>query len=294
MLKNTILIFLFLICSCAKQKIVTPSSALGLKGWRYQLQNLGVRSLKKIEDGDHLLWVIDYSKDGSDDQAFTLTQIKSLKRNNNFICAYLSLGEAEDYRFYFKNLNRSLLVSANTNWHGNFPVRFWEKEWKEVVQTYLKKIISAGFDGVFFDVVDVFHTFKEEKGYAEKMAHLIVDLHKYSLQLNPNFKIFLQNGGDIIHYLNKDTKELLLAAIQGLSFEGVIFNYQLADLPFLNNEQVEENMKFYQQQGKWVFSLEYPKNNQQIDQYINKIKKIKGVFPLATDKDLKGQYFWDH
>jgi cysteinyl-tRNA synthetase len=45
-------------------------------------------------------------------------------------------------------------------------VRYWDKTWQNIIygnnDTYLKKIIDAGFDGVYLDVVDAFEYFEEK------------------------------------------------------------------------------------------------------------------------------------
>ena len=52
----------------------------------------------------------------------------------------------------------------NPNWPGNYKVRYWEQSWKDIIygndNSYLKKILDAGFDGVYLDIIDAFEYYE--------------------------------------------------------------------------------------------------------------------------------------
>jgi len=56
------------------------------------------------------------------------------------------------------------LEEENPNWEGNYKVRYWEPEWQDIIygndSSYLKKILDAGFDGVYLDIIDAFEYFE--------------------------------------------------------------------------------------------------------------------------------------
>mgnify|MGYP003109633024 FL=1 len=84
------------------------------------------------------------------------------------LISYMSIGEAEDYRFYWqdewdkKELN--WIDSENPNWPGNFKVRYWNDDWKKIIlgesNSYTQIILNAGFDGVYLDIIDGFWYFE--------------------------------------------------------------------------------------------------------------------------------------
>ncbi|MGD9620815.1 MAG: endo alpha-1,4 polygalactosaminidase [Mycolicibacterium sp.] len=82
--------------------------------------------------------------------------------------AYMSIGEAEDYRYYFeagwKQGSPSWLDTENPDWAGNYKVRYWEQGWQDIIlngpDAYLNRITAAGFDGVYLDLVDAFEYFE--------------------------------------------------------------------------------------------------------------------------------------
>ncbi len=106
--------------------------------------------------------------------SFTQSEIEELKTKNNggkrLIICYLSIGEAEDYRYYWQeswNTDKPAWLEAeNPDWEGNYKVKYWDAGWQQVIfgndNSYLKKIIDAGFDGVYLDIVDGFEYFEEQ------------------------------------------------------------------------------------------------------------------------------------
>lgn len=84
------------------------------------------------------------------------------------VLAYLSIGEAEEYRYYWRASWQEepphFLVEENPNWPGNHTVRYWESEWKAVLfgspEAYLDRILSSGFDGTYLDIIDAYEQFE--------------------------------------------------------------------------------------------------------------------------------------
>jgi cysteinyl-tRNA synthetase len=88
---------------------------------------------------------------------------------SRLVIAYMSIGEAEDYRYYWKPewdvTPPSWLVEENPDWPGNYKVRYWDPEWQSIIygtdDSYLGRILAAGFDGVYLDIIDAFEYFEE-------------------------------------------------------------------------------------------------------------------------------------
>jgi len=107
-----------------------------------------------------------------DDIEFTSTEINQLKLKNNggkrLLISYMSIGEAEDYRYYWNDSwsvgTPSWIEAENPDWEGNYKVKYWESEWQDIIygnnNSYLKKIIDANFDGVYLDIIDAFEYFE--------------------------------------------------------------------------------------------------------------------------------------
>jgi cysteinyl-tRNA synthetase len=104
--------------------------------------------------------------------AFTAAEINSIKQKANggirkVIC-YMSIGEAEDYRYYWQSFWAGVpphwLVAENPEWAGNYKVKYWDREWKNIIignpGSYTSRIINAGFDGAYLDIIDGFEYFE--------------------------------------------------------------------------------------------------------------------------------------
>ncbi|MDI1255681.1 MAG: endo alpha-1,4 polygalactosaminidase [Flavobacterium sp.] len=104
--------------------------------------------------------------------ALTATEIDSLKVKANggsrLVICYMSIGEAEDYRYYWNPdwaINKpEWLKAENPNWPGNYKVQYWNSDWQHIIygnnDSYLKKITDAHFDGVYLDIIDAFEYFE--------------------------------------------------------------------------------------------------------------------------------------
>lgn len=100
---------------------------------------------------------------------FTKKQIEELKIKDNggkrIVIAYLSIGEAEDYRFYWKKKwnkkKPKWIIKENENWEGNYIVKYWSPEWKNIIKEYQKKLDEIGVDGYLLDTIDTYQYFEE-------------------------------------------------------------------------------------------------------------------------------------
>jgi cysteinyl-tRNA synthetase, unknown class len=103
---------------------------------------------------------------------FTRSEINALKHKANGglrkVVCYMSIGEAEDYRYYWQpvwsGVSPSWMVAENAQWAGNYKVKYWEKEWQHIIygndNSYTAKILDAGFDGAYLDIIDGFEYFE--------------------------------------------------------------------------------------------------------------------------------------
>ncbi|MBP7239324.1 MAG: endo alpha-1,4 polygalactosaminidase [Saprospiraceae bacterium] len=107
-----------------------------------------------------------------DGNAFAPAEIDQLQSKANggkrMVVAYMSIGEAEDYRYYWLpewNAHKPSWMNAeNPDWAGNFKVQYWNPEWQSIIfgndDSYVHKIIDAGFDGVYLDIIDAFEYYE--------------------------------------------------------------------------------------------------------------------------------------
>lgn len=114
------------------------------------------------------------------DQLLTKDDVARLQCKPNgakrLVIAYMSVGEAENYRYYWKQEwtkhKPTFLENENPDWKGNYKVRYWDSKWHQIlygagdkekfVNSYLGKIVYTGFNGVYLDVLDAAMYFEEK------------------------------------------------------------------------------------------------------------------------------------
>jgi len=105
-------------------------------------------------------------------EQFTTAEVAQLRTKANggkrMVICYMSIGEAEDYRYYWQsnwtNNKPDWIAKENPDWPGNYKVKYWNEEWQGIIyknsDSYLSKITTAGFDGVYLDIIDAFEYFE--------------------------------------------------------------------------------------------------------------------------------------
>lgn len=66
---------------------------------------------------------------------------------------------------YAKNQARGYISFAAPHWAGNSKVEYWDPAWQAVIfgsaEAYLDRILAAGFDGVYLDIIDAYEYFED-------------------------------------------------------------------------------------------------------------------------------------
>ena len=130
-----------------------------------------IRDLKAT-DYDAIIMDLFFEDEHGNQKMLTSDDVNSLKRKKNggtrLVISYMSIGEAEDYRYYWQSFwdrgPPQWLAGENPDWPGNYKVRYWDGGWQEIIfgqkDAYLDRIMSAGFDGVYLDIIDAFEYFE--------------------------------------------------------------------------------------------------------------------------------------
>lgn len=263
-----------------------PSGGLTLaevNDFAYWLQDidLGVLGASRFD-----LAIIDYSRDGGDAGKFSRDEIAALKESAGgpkVVLAYISVGEAEDYRWYWRASwepgDPSWLGPENPEWPGNYPVRFWNPEWQAIVFEYLERILAAGFDGVYLDKVDVYEEWSNERPTARAdMAAFVGKIADYCRARKAGFYIVPQNGHELID------EDGYAEKIDGLGSED---NYYDGNDPVPPGDVAYrlDYLEKYVAAEKVIFVVDYCRRADLIDDvYARAIPR--GYVPYCTVRDL--------
>lgn len=280
------------------------SHAQPFKNWGYQLQGYQhPNDLPRIYNKKNLLWVIDYSADGSAQSAFTALQIKTLKRKKQLVIAYLSIGEAEDFRYYFKKMPPQVLAAKNPEFPDNYKVHYWAEQWQRIFlknskhygRSYLDRILDAQFDGVYLDIIDAFDYFAKDpasrRAKAQQMAEFVMKIAEKARRRNPKFLVIPQNGTTILDHL--PDPQPYINTIDGVGIESVFFGGDKWENNPLNiNHQVLRHIDRLKKQGKFVLNVEYISDKDKIQRLRQLQKKYHINNLITSDRALKGFLVW--
>ncbi len=296
--------------------------------WGYQLHSYSEKDLMRIQTSQKTLWVIDYSMDGTGALQFSSQMIDSFKKNQNLIISYFCLGEAEAVRFYWDHISPNIFIFENDIQQGlpykkeyinfytlhngqkvlsrsneefvdNFPIKYWSKEWQEMLyksrESYLNKILDSHFDGVYLDTVDAFEYYQDEhvEKMAVKMAELVIEIGKKGKERNPNFIILLQNGVWMYELLEShpQLRDQLFSYVKAFGIEDLFYPGEGNNNGYDFNKFHEYDYikKIRESYDVTFFTVDYIPGAtiEEKKKYFEKAKK-KNLIPVISDRDLGG------
>lgn len=208
------------------------------------------------------LFVVDYSADGTDAHAFSPAEVALMQRGGRKVLCYFSIGEAESYRFYWnpqwKEAPPAFLGAENPDWPENYKVKYWHEQWWDLVlKPYMDRILAAGFDGVYLDIVDAywywFEQGRELETCASDMIRLIVRIGNYLRQRGgANLIICPQNAEGIFADAPEEAVARYLNTIDMIGVESLLFNVTPEDRTYRI-----EMLARAARAGKIVLDIEY-------------------------------------
>jgi uncharacterized protein (TIGR01370 family) len=176
------------------QKIVTPKTGM------YVLQGVDPAAVAAAPFDIKVIEI--YNDNG---QLFTPVQVAQMGGGpgNGLLLGYFSIGEAEVWRDYYNTIPKAVIGPEDPQWPGCYQVAYWTPDWKSVASAYIDRMIQAGYDGVYFDIVDEYQLAWAKNNVpsgdaAGAMVNLIKSLRDYAHTKNPNFKIWVNGGEELL------------------------------------------------------------------------------------------------
>ena len=239
----------------------------------------------EIKNSNYDLIIMDYSADGSELEEFTKDDVDDMKSSGDeekLLLAYISIGEAEDYRYYW-NISWApgspiWLEEENPDWEGNYKVKYWMRGWQDVIYDYLDRIILAEFDGIYMDLIDAYEYYETKISHSDwRMIDFVVNISFYAkARMGNDFAVFVQNGDELLSnstYLNN---------IDGIGREDLFYDDEETDED--DREDAIDNLNKALDEDKAVLVIDYPSTEYKYDFYKNCIDN--GFLPYAAERDL--------
>jgi cysteinyl-tRNA synthetase len=282
------LILMLLLPACKAASPPEPGRDwLAIKDFLYQLQR--ARPDRIGETAFDLVVVSISAAGGSREQ---IENLKHSPGGDKLILCYMSIGQAENYRFYWqREWSRNpppWLDKADTVWAGDYWVQYWHPEWQAIIygspESYLDQILELGFDGVYLDRVDTYYYYQEQEREtaAQEMVDFVLDFTEYAREKVPGFGVFPQNAEEL-GMLFPD----YLAAVDGIGVEDLYYGYPRDHEPSPADWTAEREAVLDQwvEAGKLVLTIDYTGKPDQIaDAYARALEH--GYVPYVTDRSL--------
>lgn len=285
MVNKRIILFFFLISFLFTPTVEsTTRNWDGVGAWIYLLQDI---SVDKIKDANADLAVIDFSYDGSTENAILRADVENMKLGSpsKLIVSYISIGEAEDYRSYWQESWQtnppSWLDSENPDWEGNYKVRYWDPAWQHIIFDYLNHILTAGFDGVYLDIIDAYEYYEDTRPTAaQDMINFVIAIANYTrIVAGEDFGIFPQNGADLL------THSDYISVITGIGQEDTYFADTNVKQDSSETAHIESRLDLITAMHKLVLTVDYATTSGNVAHAYDS-SSSKGYIPYVTRRDL--------
>ena len=251
------------------------------KSWTYQLHG----NVAPIAGGAADVAVIDW--DHVHDRGMLARLKQKPGGGRRLVIGYLSIGEAETYRGYWKSCcagkSPSWLTGKTQGWSGNYVVRYWDPAWKAIVRQQLSAMLEAGLDGVYLDRADSWESMRKENSNARgAMIALVKELSAQARGRNPNFAVMVQNAEELL------TDASYVAAIDAVAKESLF--YGVAGAGRRNSagdiSASLRDLKRAQSNGKSIFVIEYL-SGEGVERARSDIR-AQGFVPFVASRHLSG------
>lgn len=243
---------------------------LAVNDYLYQLQGL---SLANAGASKFDLIVTDYSRYGDAASQWTPNQLKNLRNSSGgpkILLAYLSIGEAENYRYYWqkgwKPGSPAWLDAEDPGWPGDYRVKYWDPAWQAIIfgqaGAYLDRIIAQGFDGVYLDLVDSYELYPGRPTARQEMIDFVKAISAYAKSKRPTFKVVPQNASPLVN------NAAYLAAIDGIGQEELSYGWNSVDeatTPTTVRNGITANLDKVVAANKLVLVVDYTRQQAKID-----------------------------
>lgn len=281
-----VLVLLLALVAVAPAPAAAPRPWSAVTTWGYQLQRPDPATLAASPFD---LVVIDYSRDGSAERRFTPADVARMKvkpdGGRRLVVAYMSIGEAEPYRFYWRKEwrpgNPSWLLQPNPRWPDNYRVRYWDPDWQRRIfgspESYLDQIVAAGFDGVYLDIVDGYEDFQKTRRSARtEMVDFVTAIAAHARRSGGlDFGVFPQNAPDLLR--NRDYLEV----ITGIGKEEVYFLDTDEATEDEDRKDEEELLDRVVAAGKLVLTVDYCNETANVREAVNRSRR-RGYIPYCS------------
>lgn len=179
-------------------------------------------------------------------------------------------------------------------------MRYWEEEWRQLIFDYTDRLIAAGFDGAYLDIIDAYQYFIElgvpvelgvpdqgasdegDESPAQRMADLVAAIAAHARMKAPDFLIFPQNAPELASMVPE-----YLDHVDGTGQEDIYYGYDEDDVgsPTSVTAELEQYLDRFRERGKLVLTIDCATSADKVDDaYVRSTEN--GYVPFVTTREL--------
>lgn len=222
------------------------------------------------------------------DQINPLASFSAEDRLTTRLVGYLSVGEAEEYRWYWPRVRgKEFLVEKNETWKGDYRVDIRSHEWQQLLlEEVIPRILQQGYEGLFLDTIDTAPYLEGKdplryRGSTKALVQFIKDLRRKF----PTLLIYPNNGLEMLGEYATD--------VNGVFVEDLYTHYDfvskktLQTQPEITHDKESLLDQFRTRYQKPVMTILYEKEPKSpLAQYGIKRAEEKGYGWYVTSVDL--------
>ena len=171
----------------------------------------------------------------------------------------------------------------NPDWGGNYKVHYWDSAWQTIIFSYTDRLLDAGFDGAYLDIIDAYEYYAETRPTAaQEMAVFVAAIRAHARASDPDFYIFPQNAPELAAEV-----PAYLDSVDGIGQEDIYYGYDDDDVktPPAVTAELEGYLDVFKAASKLVLTVDYATTPAHVDDAYAK-SQAKGYVPFVTVRDL--------
>ncbi|MDF2232862.1 endo alpha-1,4 polygalactosaminidase [Albimonas sp. CAU 1670] len=231
--------------------------------WLYHLGDVNAARAEAIAATDADLVVTEWASYARKEAPYDAGMLDAMRGDDadRLIVSYLSIGEAEPYRYYWKQAWErdapAWLGEVNPEWTDNIKVKYWKPAWQKIVFDYAERIVEAGFNGLYLDIVDAWEYWRrkgpEGIDHRQEMIDFVARLREVveaklaDVDPDREFVVIGQNALTLLR------QQAYLDQIDGVAKEDLRFYYEYGrekTFDALPNSETKFSLKLLKQAEK--------------------------------------------
>lgn len=206
---------------------------------------------------------------------------KSYKKK---IYAYVSIGEAEAYRRYFKEIKPEWKIAQNRAW-GSTVMDISSDEYHEFLYAHaIEPLVQKGYENFFFDTLDSYQIAAETESQRKEYERgLIRFIKKFKLRY-PHAKLIVNRGFEVMDQIHTSVDAVLFESLfQGLSPATLAYD----SVKERERQWLLSQIKKVKAYGLELICVDYvdSKDEEKAEETAKKIEAL-GIIPYVSNKEL--------